>query len=294
MLKIEFFINTFNAREKAILVWLLIILFWGLLHKNVRSSMIRMIRTIFHVKIVLLFFTMFAYVLSMIYFLFKLHILNISLIKDIIFWVLGSAIILLMNINKAIDENHYFLNILLDNLKLLIIIEFIMALYSFNFWIEMILIPVIFIFTAIRVLNEIKKEYLQIKKFIDFVLASIGLFLIIYSISRIVSDYRGFVSINNFQSFIIPPLLTLLYISFLFIISIIIVYESLFFNLNIFFKNDHALLIFLKTQILRYCLFSHKKLRCISKNIGYYLNKIKSRNDVDIIMHKYGINVGKN
>jgi hypothetical protein len=185
---ITFFANTLNGREKAVFVWLFIFLCWALSQKNIRKSLVNVLKSFFQVKIFTVFVAMFAYIFLILWLFYNIQIWDFESIKDILFWLFGSAIVLLMNTNQATQDDNYFRKILKDNLKLIVVLEFVVGLYAFNFWIEMIFVPVIFFIVAMGAVAEIKKEYLQVKKIIDFVSSAIGIFLIIFVISQIVKD----------------------------------------------------------------------------------------------------------
>lgn len=265
MSDIFFPLNTLNGREKAVLVWLVVFIIWMLSQKNICKSLQSVLKFVFQIKILSVFVAMFIYLFLILWLFYNFQIWNIELTKDIIFWIFGSAIILLMNTNKAIQDDNYFKNILRDNLKLITILGFVVALYSFNFWIEMIFVPVMFFIVATGALAGIKKEYLQVKKVIDFVLSAVGISLIIYSVFQIVSDYKNFVSLNNLRSFILPPLLSFAFIPFLYIFALIMAYETLFVRLEYFLKNDRTQAKFVKIKVFKLCFLNLKKLNKLSK-----------------------------
>lgn len=287
MTEINFFINTLNGRERAVIVWLLIFLFWALSQKNIRTSMFGVLRAFFQKKIITVFLAMFVYVFLIILLFSKLQIWNASLAKDTVFWILGSAFVLLMNVNNATQDDHYFKKILLDNLKLILVLEFIVTLYSFNFWIEMIFVPVMFLVVAMGAVAEIKKEYLPVKKLIDYVLSFIGIFLIIFAVSNIIGDYQGFVSANNLRSFVLPPLMTLAYMPFLYIFALIMAYEMLFVRLDIFLKNDKTLASFAKQKIFRLCFLNLGKLNRFAKESTSDLLNLKDKNGILSLVEKF-------
>lgn len=270
---IFFPLNTLNGREKAVLVWFVVFIIWMLSQKNIHKSLQGVLKFVFQMKMLSVFVAMLIYLFLILWLFYNFQIWDIELTKDIIFWIFGSAIILLMNVNKATQDDNYFKNILMDNLKLITILGFVVAFYSFNFWIEMIFVPVIFFIVAMGALAGIRKEYLQVKKVIDFVLSAVGISLIIYAVFQIVSDYKNFVSLNNLRSFILPPLLSFAFIPFLYIFALIIAYEALFVRLEYFLKNDKTQAKFIKIKIFKLCFLSLKKLNKLSKeNLIDFLN----------------------
>lgn len=287
MTDVNFYINTLNGREKAFIVWLLIFLFWALTKKNIRISMLGVFKAIFQKKIFAMFVAMFCYVFLVVLLFSKIHIWNASLMKDTIFWIFGSAFVLLMNVNKVAQDEHYFRKILLDTLKLSLVLEFIINLYSFNFWIEMIFVPVIFVIGAMRAVAEIKKEYLPVKKAIDYVLSFVGIFLVIFAVSKIFGDYQGFATTNNLRSFVLPPSMFLAYTPFLYLFALVMAYEILFVRLDFFLKNDKALASFAKQKIFRLCSLNLGKLNRFAKESTSDILNLKDKNDILNLVAKF-------
>lgn len=287
MTDIIFFINTLNGREKAVLAWFFFFLCWALSQKNIRKSLVDVLKSFFQVKIFSVFVAMFAYIFLILWLFYNVQIWNFELTKDIVFWIFGSAIVLLMNTNKATQDDNYFRKILKDNLKLIVVLEFVVVLYAFNFWIEMIFVPVIFFIVAMGAVAEIKKDYLQVKKIIDFVLSAIGIFLIIFAISQIANDYQNFVSLNNLRSFVLPPLLSFALIPFLYIFALIMAYETLFVRLDIFLKNDKTLAKFAKIKFFKLCFLNLRKLNKFAKESSPDLLNLKGKNDILSLIRKF-------
>jgi len=287
MTDIIFFINTLNGREKEVIVWFLIFLFWALSQKNIRTSMLGVLKAFFQKKIITVFLAMFVYIFFIILLFSKLQIWNASLTKDTGFWILGSAFVLLMNVNNATQDDHHFKKILIDNLKLILVLEFIITLYSFDFWIEMLFVPVMFLIVAMGAVAEIKKEYLPVKKLIDNILSFIGIFLIIFAISKVIGDYQGFLTANNLRSFVLPPLMTLAYIPFLYIFALIMAYEMLFVRLDIFLKNDKKLAGFAKQKIFRLCFLNLGKLNRFAKESTSDLLNLRDKNGILNLVERF-------
>ncbi len=245
------------------------------------------LKAIFQKKIIAVFVAMFIYIALLLLLFYKIQIWDISLTKDIVFWIFCSAVVLLMDVNKATQDDHYFKNILNDNLKLIIFLEFVIVLYSFNFWVEMIFVPVMFFIVAMGAVAEIKKGNLPVKKIIDFILSSIGIFLIIFTIFQITSDYQNFATLNNLRSFVLPPLMTLAYMPFLYIFALIMAYETLFVRLDIFLKNDKSLANFAKQKIFGLCFLNLGKVNKFAKESSPDLFNLKDKNDIVSLVRKF-------
>ncbi len=276
----NYYIELFNTREQATIVWLLIFLVWAFSQKNIRSSILGVVRALFQRKILAVIIAMLLYTSLSVFIFSKVGIWETTLIKDTGFWLVGTAFVLLMNVNKATQGKKFFKKLLIDNLKLILVIEFIVNLYTFSLWVELILVPVLFLIVAMSAVAEMKKEYLLVKKVIDFILSAFGIFLIFFALVKIFEDYQIFATSKNLHAFILPPLLTLAYIPFLYFFALVMVYENLFVRLDIFLKNDQKLTKFTKRKIFALCHINLGKLNRFSKENAQPLMRLRSRDDI--------------
>lgn len=278
----------FNDREKAVIIWLLIFLVWALFRENIRTSILDVLKALFQKKLVVVLAAMLLYVVLTVFLFYKIQLWDFLLIKDTVFWLLGTAFVLLMNANKATQNEHYLKEILLDNLKLILVLEFIVNLYTFSLWVEIIFMPLLFIIVAMGTVAEMKKEYMPVKKVIDTILAILGICLIIFAIFNLFSNYQSFATVDNLRAFLLPPLLTLAYMPFLYFFALLMAYESLFIRLDIFLKKDNALAKLAKQKILVLCHVNLGKLnKFITANNKEFLN-LKDKNDVLNMIQKFG------
>lgn len=220
------FFDTFNNREKALAVWLLVFLFWTFTKKEVRTSALGVLKAMFLTKIAFVFLGMLIYVSVIILLLYKVDLWDFLLIKDTIYWILGTGFVLLVSVNKALQDKSHFRKILFDTLKLTIILEFIANLYAFGFWIEMLLMPLLFLIVAINAYSGIKTEYEPTKKLTNWILAVLGISMLLFAFSQILFNYHSLTTTYNLQTFILPPILTITFIPFLYIFTLVMAYEN--------------------------------------------------------------------
>lgn len=281
------FLNIFNNREKAIAIWIVIFLIWVFSNKSVRTSFLGLIKAFFQKKIIVVVAAMLLYISLAITLLFKLGLWDLSLLKDSILWIFGIAFVLLMNIDRFTQDKKYFKKIVGDNLKLIVLIEFVVNLYPFSLGIELILIPVLVVIGCMAVIVGNKEEYKLVKKLIDSVLAFLGIFVIIFALYRVILNYHEFATLDNFKDFILTPMLMIIYLPFLYFLILFMVYENLFIRLDMFLTKDKTLIRFTKLKILYLCHINLAKLNKFAKNCTRDLIKLSSRNDVLRMINKF-------
>jgi len=270
------FIDIFNTREKAIAVWIVLALIFILAKKNIRELFSEMFKLLFSKKILLVNTITLLYVSIVILLLYRIHLWNFGLLKDSIYWVTGTAIVLLFNIIDANKEKQFFKKITLDSVKLMIIIEFIVNFYTFNFWIELLLVPIFFLIGGLIAISETEKKYQQVNNFLNSVTSIIGIYFLVYFFFKLATDYHTFINLDSFHVLIHPPILTITFIPFLYLFALFMAYETLFLRLG-FFVKDRTLLKFIKHQIFRVCNLNLSKINKFSKNNANQLNQVTDK-----------------
>jgi len=231
---------------------------------------------------------MLAYISLVVFAVYEVHFWDISLLKDTIMWMLGTAVIMFVNYDKVIKESHYFKKVLLDNVKLIVLLEFIINFYVFNLVVELLLVPVLFFIVALLAVSDTKKEYKQVKNVLQFLMALFSIFLIIYALVQIVGDFKDFATINNLKDFLLAPLLTVSILPFVYFLALYATYEDVFTRVNIFLRDQNKeLRSFTKRQIARACLCNLKKLTKFSKDYTTRLMSIENKSDIVSLTHQF-------
>lgn len=276
----EFFLVALNNREKAVAIWLFVFLIWVLTKKEVRSSVLDVLKSIFLTKLSIIFLTSFIYIFSTIFLLYKIKFWDPSLIKDTLIWIFSSGLILLINVNKATGDTGFFKNSLKDSIKLSVALEFIMNLYTYSFLFEMIFIPTLLLIVAMNTLSGYKKEFNQIKKITDWLLSIVGIYTLIYTLFHLLPNIRFYLSIYNLHALLLPLILTILYLPFLYLLATYMAYETLFVRLNILVRKDQQLVRLTKQKIFALCLLNLDKLNKFVKLNNINFTKISNKNDI--------------
>lgn len=274
-----------NNREIAVTIWFFIISVWMLSKRSVRSSVLGVFNAMLDKKIIIPIFFMFIHVLVMLFIFERVGYWDHMAIKDTVFWFVGTAFVTFVNINKATSDEGYFKNTIIDQIKFVVLLEFVVNLYSFNLIAELIVIPIIALVALTSGYASVKPEYKQVKSFLDFILGVFGIVLILFTIKEIGSDFQGFLSLRNLRDFSLPILFTLVFLPFIYILALFIQYESLFVRIKIFNK-DQRLAKYTIWKIFLVCQLSLRKLNKFEKSVGVI--KVNSKEDVEVLLNKFG------
>jgi hypothetical protein len=200
-----------------------------------------------------------------------------SATKDTILWTLGSALTAYFRLNKVAEDDDYFKHAILDNLKFVSILEFVVNLYTFSLLAELIIIPIVSFIVVLNVFVESKPEYKQVSKLLNFILGVFGLYLIAFTFKEIVLDFQNFASLKNLRDFFLPIFLSISLLPFIYALALFMQYEIFFIRIDLANKNPDVAK-YAKRKVLAACHVNLPKLKRVSKRAGY--PKLNDKKDV--------------
>lgn len=275
----------FNNREIASGIWLIIIFIFMIRKKDIRYSLKRLLKTFFNKKILVSFIFMFISTSIIVLFLYYINFWDISLLKDTIIWFLFSGIVTCVNAITSRSDKNQLKKIIYENLKVLILIEFIINYYTFPLIIELIVMPIITLIFLLDVFTNNKEKYSSVKKLMKTLQTVIGFFLIYYFISNLVSSYQGFVSYNTLKSFLLPIILSLFFLPFIYLFLLYAKYDMIFIRLKMGSSKSKELTKYAKKEIIKTCLLNINKVKKLLKGNTAKLMHIQNKEDVEELIN---------
>ncbi len=209
--------NLLSNREKAVIIWVFLFFIWALLKQDFRQSLLNLLKTFFKKKIIGVVLLMAFYVSTFIYLLKEIGFWDKSLIKESVIWFFGTGFIMLMNSNEATHDIGYFKKSITNNIKFVLIMEFIINFYSFNIWIEIIIFPILMSIGILSAISETKEENKQAKKITDSLMAIFGVILLSFTLCEVACNYKTIATIHSIKSIVLVHYLRF-YLSHLFIV----------------------------------------------------------------------------
>lgn len=275
-----------NNREISFTFWIFLCSILLLLNSSkLRKSISALLKLVFLTRLAFLFLAIVFYILITIVMVRNLGFWDITMLKDTIFWFLGTALVLTYEAEKIQEGKLTFKEIILDNCKLIILIEFISNQYVFSLQAEMLLLPILFFLSAFSYVAGLKNEHRNFKVFSDVILALVGFYAIGYAINGAIADYENLVSFITLKSVLLPPILTILYLPCVYFVAVYIVYENLFSRFYVNYRNDRHLLRNAKAKTFKLCLLNLAKVKRFSKEVKVW--EIRSIEEFKIIVDDF-------
>ena len=243
-------LEIFSTREISIIFWLTIIFLFSIIKAG--KNFLQVLKSFFVFNLFSAFISLIIYSCFVVYFLKQNNLWDIGLLKDVIIWFISSAAVLFFSINTA-NNTIYFKNLLLDNFKAVVILEFLLNFYTFSLLTEIIIIPLISFLVILKLLAEnsskTDREHKRVVTFLNYIITSFGILIFCYTAYKTFTDHSKLTDLNNLKSFLLPILLTTLAIPYFYLLSLYINYETLFIRIRFMF-NDKAIKYDAKKYIL--------------------------------------------
>lgn len=269
--------NVLNNRELATAIWLAIFFLWTLSKSDFRRSVLVMGKAFADKKVFIPFLLMVIYIAATVLFFKRIGFWDISAIKDTIIWTFGSAFITFSNIHKIARGHSKFKDLLLDKVKFILILEFVVNLYSFSLIIELFLIPMLGFMGFLSGFADSKPKYRRVSKILNFILFVFGIIILIFTIVQIVNGFQNFASLKNLRDLLLPPLFSLTLLPFVYLMALYMNYEMFFLRIEKA-NNDPELQKKIKRMILLSCHINLPKLTKVLKKAGF--PKVNDENDI--------------
>lgn len=228
----------FNNREIAIGTWLLLFAVFLVSTKSTRQSLCSLWRTIFCFKILTPLFLMLTYVSMITYVLYEAALWNTTQLKNTILWTFSVAVVSMFRIPQITENEAYFRKALKNNFKIIVVLEFVVAFYTFSLFAELVIVPAVTFLVMLQAFSETKQQYIQVRHALSFLLTAIGCGLVMYSGFMLAIEPSDFFQTGTLSDFALPIVLTILFLPFLFAFGLYVQYESLFIRIQFLYQID--------------------------------------------------------
>lgn len=212
-------LGIFNNREISVILWSIVLLVvvsikqkgFGKSLRSLAETVLRMWRY---------FLLLIMYVGTSIFFLYRINIWDISYIKITIFWFFGSALVMFINSMKFVTEKSYLKKIIIDTIGVTVLVSFVSNFYSFSLWLELLLVPFVALLAGMLAVASFKHELKRVGKLSKWSLTGLGLFVLLTSLYKTIVHFDSFAKISTLQEFIIPILLSIMFVPFTYVLSL--------------------------------------------------------------------------
>lgn len=263
-------LDSFSTRDIALFIWIFISVILMLFSKNIRNSMFGFLKALFIKEFILILFLFIIHTLFYVFVLHKVNLWHMSLLKDTIFWMFGFGCVSMFNVND-LNKNSDFRKLLIEVLKWTVVIEFFVNFFTFSLTKEIIILPILVWFSMMQVFASYKEEHKPVEKMMKFIIGSFSIFIFFFSLYKTITNSSDFFTIDNLKTFLLPVILSITFLPFLYWVNLFVKYESLWviLNCNIREKRTRQRV---KRKIMLIANFDLDKVENVSRNIAKPIN----------------------
>lgn len=251
--------------------WLILVITVVFINKKTRNSTLDVVKAACKKQLITPFLIMivYAFLLTSLFSMTKFW--EWKYLKDILVWVLFVGVPVCFGaVNKGLKKN-YFKSMIIDNLKFIVLIEFLLSTFTFNFYVELIMIPFITFVYLLEAVANTDEEFKTAKKIFSVFLAIIGFTVLGFTLNIAINDYRSLGVNETLVVFFIPFVLSILYVPVAYFFALYAKYEIIFIRVTWNKKWTNEQTRMRKCEIYKACSWSYKKLLLFEKE---YVNRI--------------------
>lgn len=261
--------SAFSTRELATAFWTGIILVAVgmaiVTNKKARKSFIEVLKCFFGRKLRTLWEIYLLYI-GIITFLFsRLPIWESIYLKDIIIWTFFSGLTICINAVAGEADEKYIFKVLKDNIRFTMVTELLLSTFTFGFWVEVIIIPIITVIVLFDTVAEHKSDAIAVHKLLQDVIAFVGLCVILQTVRVGILEYRELNVINTLVSFFIPIVYLLLVTPLEYAFELYSKYEMLFIQMHFKEPSDKMVQRKRHLKVIKVCGLSVKRIMLFQK-----------------------------
>jgi hypothetical protein len=242
----------FTTRDIALAVWTTVFLGWAATKRDVRRSLSGVLRAAVRWKLLVLFMVLIAYTTCVVHVLHAIRFWSLDLLKDTIIWFLLSGVALAFSGVQSDSAPGIWRRVLRDQLKAIVLVEYIVNTYTFALWIELLVIPVLTCVALLDVIARTDAKYAVVAKLTGVLQAFFGLTVMAFAIHQAVSGQESFSAAGALREIALVPLLSVLLLPITHVFFLVSAYEQLFLRLALGPKKDPSVVWYAKRKLARH------------------------------------------
>lgn len=254
-----------STRELAIVIWSTILFLCLLFSTSIRNALLGVVKAACTPKLIIPFLCILAYTAFIIFRLTIIPGWKWIYLKDFLIWVFFVGVPVCYNsVCNDIDE-HYFRNILFDNIKFIVLVEFVISTFTFNILVELLMIPTATFLLLLDAIAGTKFGFSLVKILTSSLQVFTGFAVMVSAIIMAINTYAVYGTIDLLVSFATPIVFSVLFIPCSFLFAIYAKYEMLFIRMRCKSSNSKKICLKQKIAVFEACGLSFKRVARFEK-----------------------------
>lgn len=265
--------TSFNNREIALAILIIITILFCLIKKDIRKSTLRLMKIMFGKYFVKVYFEVAIYVCVVCFLLYKMNFWRFSYTKDTILWAIFSGLLLTYRSVDKKEEARLFLNLIKEALGIALVYEFLLNTFTYPVWGELLLFLFLIFIGLMMGVIEIDKnneKYKPLNKILNNLNIFVGWVISIHLIIEIVIDHATFFTIDTLNNFLLPIILTIAFIPYMYYLTVLVFYDEFWMRVRINKRLNGFQKMYFRIRVVVRCGMSRVKIRDL-------LNEVRPR-----------------
>lgn len=268
-----------NNRELAIAIWFGVFVIWAYSNEKVREAFKSLTKAVTTKLIIIPFVFLIAHTFVSVWLLSIVNLWNSNQVKTTLIWFFSVAAVTYFRLPKIADERNYFKNAIKDNLKVIVLLEFVISFFTFPLPIELIFVPFMFLLGGLMGVAQTDKKYEIVEKLLNKLVELIGWAIILYAVYKLSTELKVFAREETFYDFIVPVLLSFLLLPYVYVLYVYIGYEGVLQRMRCLIKDTELLAYATKKAVMNFHL-NVEQLRWWAETLVHEMPS--TRSDIDI------------
>lgn len=239
---------TLTTREMALVVWSAVFFAWALSKRGVRQSLGGIFRAAVHWKILVPAIVVVAYSAAIVSGLHWVGLWGWDLLKDTILWLVFSGLALAFSGVQLNSDVPTWRRVLTDQLKAVVLVEYIVNVYTFPLWVELVLAPTLVFVGMVDAFARLDPKYKSVAQLTGFLLAVFGFAVLGFAVRQAIAA-GPFSTPSALRDVLLAPVLSLALLPLVHVFFLISAYEQLFLMLSIGPKKDPGVVRYAKRRL---------------------------------------------
>ena len=279
-----------SSREWAIVTWIIIYLCFTIFVLKVDFTDV--LNSFFNKKLNILWISILLYNLFITIILSYSRYWNNIYIKDIIFWVVFSCVVSTINIFDRKKEKVSFKNLILINITVSALIEFILSELTLSYYLELFLIGIFLPINFLFLVSQTKLEYKATENILKKILTLLNLIFFVYILRELYRSFNFLLSQETWFKFLIPFIYSILCCPLYYAFIILNDYEKVSYKIQDHFvlENDidrRYINKLKRRKLLMTCGVVHKKYIYFDKEFSKRMRLANTKEKVNEIMSEF-------
>jgi hypothetical protein len=273
-------IPVLDTREFALAAWTVVGISACLLSRHLRRSLAELLKTLLGWKLLIIFLSMIAYVAGLVALLSALRMWTPVLISETILWFLFSGLLVLFGAVRHGAEKHFFRRTLRSLVTVAIVLGFVLNLRTLPLVLELLLMLTLFVLVTMLSVAELKQMDRFVQGFLLGLLVAIFTSLLTFTLVGVWTETEEFLTYENALEFLIPAILTVGFLPFVYGVALLSTYGTLFrlLNLNM---GEHPSTGYAKRRAIQTARLNLGRVHALASGLPWRLTPKSSEAQVD-------------